>query len=278
MQCHVIILLLIIDTTGTTYTFYEIEKGKGTIKEKTKTEKTNRKRKRRKNERKLQQKKQYVVAPPRRRGGQHLKKNELEKKNKITKTPLNRVRQRTEEKITKGKYQVQTKAQSTLQAAAVCGTSSIARFSLLSRLVPCYPDSRLRPAFVNYAQPLGVTQYETCRAGSSSNHATRLLQYGLPGINQKRKRKKENENHGESAQERKKQKKKEKTREDHVRTRCTSWWHQSQMSGDMSRKAKYALSRVYGRVFHTKTQQCGVTVKACQGNSCCLSRDENAVT
>ena len=33
MQCHVIIL----DTTGTTYTFYEIEKRKETIKEKTKT-------------------------------------------------------------------------------------------------------------------------------------------------------------------------------------------------------------------------------------------------
>ena len=44
-------------------------------------------------------------------------------------------------------------------AAAVCGTSSIARFSLLVRLVPCYPVCR--PAFVNYAPPLGVRQYET---------------------------------------------------------------------------------------------------------------------
>ena len=41
MQCYVIIL----DTTGTTYTFYEIKEQKGTIKEKTKTKKTNRKRK-----------------------------------------------------------------------------------------------------------------------------------------------------------------------------------------------------------------------------------------
>ena len=74
----------------------------------------------------------------------------------------------------------QTEAQSTLQvAAAVCGASSICRFPLLIRLVPCYPDCRIRRAFVNYAQPLGVRQYETGRAGSSSNHATRLLQYVL---------------------------------------------------------------------------------------------------
>ena len=36
-----------VDTTGTTYTFYEIEKRKETIKEKTKTKETNRKRKKR---------------------------------------------------------------------------------------------------------------------------------------------------------------------------------------------------------------------------------------
>ena len=42
----------------------------------------------------------------------------------------------------------------TLQvAAAVCGTSSIARFYLLVGLVPCYPACRLRPAFVNYTPP-----------------------------------------------------------------------------------------------------------------------------
>ena len=38
MQCHVIIL----DTTGTPYTFYVIEKRKETIEDKTKTKKTNR--------------------------------------------------------------------------------------------------------------------------------------------------------------------------------------------------------------------------------------------
>ena len=38
MKCHVILqLLTVVDTTGTTYTFYETEKRKETIKEKTKT-------------------------------------------------------------------------------------------------------------------------------------------------------------------------------------------------------------------------------------------------
>ena len=37
----------------------------------------------------------------------------------------------------------QTKALSNVQVAeAVCGTSSIARFPLLIRLIPCYPDCR----------------------------------------------------------------------------------------------------------------------------------------
>ena len=71
----------------------------------------------------------------------------------------------------------QTKKRSTLQvaaSAAVCGTSSIARFSLLVRLVPCYPVCRLRPAFVNYAPSLGVRHYETSKAGSSSTHAKHI--------------------------------------------------------------------------------------------------------
>ena len=95
------------------------------------------------------------------------------------------LRERAEEKTTtyrvktknQGKHNRQTEATSTLQvAAAVCGTSSVARFSLLIiiRLVPCYPDCRLRPAFVNCAPPLGVREYETSRASSSSTHATRL--------------------------------------------------------------------------------------------------------
>ena len=41
IPCHHTINSL--DTTGTTYTFYEMEKRKETIKEKTKTNKTNRK-------------------------------------------------------------------------------------------------------------------------------------------------------------------------------------------------------------------------------------------
>ena len=100
MQCHVMIL----NMKGTTYTFYELEKRKGTIKEKTETRKTNRERKRKKMKAKTRRN-NLSCPPPRRRGGQHLKKNELEKRKKITKTPLlvNRVRQRTKEKITKGK-------------------------------------------------------------------------------------------------------------------------------------------------------------------------------
>ena len=58
MQCHVVIL----DTTGTTYIFYEVDKRKETIEEKTKTKKTNRKRKRKKMEEIY--KKQSVVPPP----------------------------------------------------------------------------------------------------------------------------------------------------------------------------------------------------------------------
>ena len=46
MQSHVIILLLV-DTTGTTYTFYEIDEEKDTVKQKTKT-KTNRKKEKKK--------------------------------------------------------------------------------------------------------------------------------------------------------------------------------------------------------------------------------------
>ena len=50
----------------------------------------------------------------------------------------------------------QTEAQrkSTLDvfvAAAVCGTSSLARLYLLVGLAPCFRVCRLRPAFVNYA-------------------------------------------------------------------------------------------------------------------------------
>ena len=105
---------------------------------------------------------------------------------------VNRLRQKTKAKNNEGKItgRPKTEAPSIQVAAAVCGTSSMARFPLLIRLVLCYPDCRLRPAFVTYAQPLGVRQYETGRAGSSSNHATRFLQYVLSIRKEKRKRKK----------------------------------------------------------------------------------------
>ena len=61
MPCHHAIIVM--DTTGTTYTLYEIEKQKETIKEKTKTKNPNRIRKRKTNK-SQNQKKQSVVPPP----------------------------------------------------------------------------------------------------------------------------------------------------------------------------------------------------------------------
>ena len=58
MKYHVNIL----DTTGTTYTFYKIEKRKKTIKGKTKTKKTNRKRKR--NKMKAKTRRNYLSHSP----------------------------------------------------------------------------------------------------------------------------------------------------------------------------------------------------------------------
>ena len=119
--------------------------------EKKRTKKTNRKRKIKKI--KVKTRRNTICrAPPRRRNGQHLKKNELEKKKRREKkkTACKQRKQRTMGKNYKerGKKR-QTIAQSTLQVAvAVCGTTSIARFSLLVRLIPCYPDFRLSPAFV----------------------------------------------------------------------------------------------------------------------------------
>ena len=78
MQCRVIKIL---DTTGTTYTIYEIGKRKETIKEKNKNNEDKSKEKKKKNERK-NKRNHLSCLPPRRRGGQHLKKNELEKKTK----------------------------------------------------------------------------------------------------------------------------------------------------------------------------------------------------
>ena len=69
--------------------------------------------------------------PPRRGCGRHLKITSERKNTDIY-----------NERKTKnqGENNKQAKAQSTLQvAAAVCGTSSIASFSLLARLAPCYP-------------------------------------------------------------------------------------------------------------------------------------------
>ena len=131
--------------------------------------------------------------PPRRRGGQHLKKNELEKRKKNNKntTACKQSKTKNQGKNNEGKItgRPKPKAPSRWRQQLVGGTRSIARFSLLVRLVPCYPDCRIRPACVNYAQPLGVRKYETRRAGSSSTHTTRLLPYGLPGINRKKEEK-----------------------------------------------------------------------------------------
>ena len=106
------------------------------------------------------------------------------KKRKVRKTPIilvlvNRARQRTKGNITnRQKPKHKAPSRKRRQFVVRVYTYSISRFSLLVRLVRCYAVCRLRPAFVNYAQPLGVRQYETSRAGSASTHATRHLQYG----------------------------------------------------------------------------------------------------
>ena len=93
MQCHAIIL----DTTCTTYTFYEIEKRK-------ETKKTHEQRRRvgREEETKIKKVEETNCrAPPPQAMWQTLEKNDLEKKrNKKKKTSLlvNRVGERTKEK------------------------------------------------------------------------------------------------------------------------------------------------------------------------------------
>ena len=78
-----------VDKKRTTYTVYEKEKRKQTIKEKTKTKKMNRKRERKKIYTrcilKKTRRKSLSFPLPRRRGDQHLKRNYLEKKEKMTK-------------------------------------------------------------------------------------------------------------------------------------------------------------------------------------------------
>ena len=66
-SCHHVIMsschhVIILDTTGTTYTFYGIEKRKETIKEKAKTKKTNQRRKRKKV--KAKTKRNNLSCPP----------------------------------------------------------------------------------------------------------------------------------------------------------------------------------------------------------------------
>ena len=158
----------VLDTTDTAYTFYEIEKRKEI--KKNKEDKSKEKKKKRKRE-KIEE--TNCRAPPPQAMWQTLENSKLGKKEKKKNTTTcNQSKTKNQGKKQRENNR-QTKAQSTLQvAAAVCGTSSIAKFSLVVRLVPCYPDCRLRPAFVNYAQPLGVRQYETSKAGSSSTHAT----------------------------------------------------------------------------------------------------------
>ena len=124
----------------------------------------------------------------------------------MTKTPLlvNRVWQRTE---SKNKEQNQADQGPTDSPG---GGSSLwyEQYSQVRLAIPpgtfYYPDCRLRPAIVNFVQPLRVRQYETGWAGSSSTHATRLLQCGLSiekGEKKKKmkitgtQRKKEKQNH-----------------------------------------------------------------------------------
>ena len=115
MQCHAIILLIY--TTGATYSFYEKEDGKETIKEKMKQssqlkrEKEKKQIKSRQNTKYKNRRNNLSCPPPRRRGGQHLKKDKLGRNEKIAKTPLpvnkgrlrNRGKKKEQRKRTKGK-------------------------------------------------------------------------------------------------------------------------------------------------------------------------------
>ena len=143
MQSHVIML----DTTCTTYTFYEIEKRKELIK------------KNQKQRRQIETDiyihiyiyQVYIrnkLSPPPAGDVETLEKNELEEKTRRkTSLLVNRVRN-------KGKKQANQSTHTLQVAGAGCDTGSIARFSLLVRFVPCYPGCRLGPAFVSYAQRL----------------------------------------------------------------------------------------------------------------------------
>ena len=65
----------------------------------------------------------------------------------------------------------QAEEQNTLQvAAAVCGTGSMASFSLLGDLVPCYPTNRLRPACANYAPPSGEDARDNAERAKQARH------------------------------------------------------------------------------------------------------------
>ena len=76
MQCHVIIL----DTTGTRYTFYAVEKQKQ--KNNGKTKKQTRQIERERKEENIRRKKLTAVVPPPRAMWRTLEKNELEKERK----------------------------------------------------------------------------------------------------------------------------------------------------------------------------------------------------
>ena len=176
MQCHAIIL----GTTGTTYTFYEIQKRKETIKEKQK-QRRQIERENEKNKKKGTRRNNLSCPPPAGEVANTLKRTSGEKrKRKRNTAACKQSKTKNQGKNDKRKIpgRPKPKARALQVAASVCDTriNSIARFSLLIRQVPFYPGCRLRPAFVNNAPALGISQYEMSGAGSSSNHASRLLQ------------------------------------------------------------------------------------------------------
>ena len=128
----------------------------------------------------------------------------------IAQLHANRTRPRTKEIKNKNTLHV---------AAAVCGTGSIARFSLLLvvHLVPFYPVYRFRPAFVKHAPPPGRMS-QTIR-NNQSRHVIHS-RHTTPFIRTRRRKVEVIKNHGGSSA------KKKGSQRTTTRTSCTSWRHE----------------------------------------------------
>ena len=140
MQCHVIIL----DTTGTTYTIYEIGKRKETIKEKTDKKWTNRKRKTKKIKTKTRSNNMSCPPPAGEVANTRKITSWRKRKKKDRNTTACEQRETTNQEKRKENNKItKPKARACWRQQLVCGISSIARFSpanLPGTLLPGLPS------------------------------------------------------------------------------------------------------------------------------------------